>query len=238
MKYKVDKEGAKPAYLQLYEQIRDDIVGKVYPYGAKLPSKRLLAEESGVSVITAEHAYAILGDEGYVEARKKSGYYVIYKADDFISSSSFKPHEIVPKPSAHSDRTLFPLSVLTKTMRKVILDYGENILIKSPSKGCPELRDALCAYLARSCGINTKPEQIVIGSGAEYLYSLAAQLLGNDKVFAIEDPSYRVIEQVYTASGIKCEKLKLGKNGIESPELEKPARVSSRFIHSHISIPT
>lgn len=56
MKYKVDKEGAKPAYLQLYEQIRDDIVGKVYPYGAKLPSKRLLSEESGVSVITAEHA--------------------------------------------------------------------------------------------------------------------------------------------------------------------------------------
>ena len=53
--------------MQLYEQLREDIVKGVYPHGKKLPSKRLLAEESGCSVITVEHAYAILSDEGYIE---------------------------------------------------------------------------------------------------------------------------------------------------------------------------
>jgi DNA-binding transcriptional regulator YhcF (GntR family) len=83
MKYFIDPENNKAAYIQLYEQLRNDITGGLYSFGAKLPSKRLLAEESGVSVITAEHAYEILCDEGYTEAKKRSGYYVIYKHDDF-----------------------------------------------------------------------------------------------------------------------------------------------------------
>ena len=83
MKYFIDQENNKAAYIQLYEQLRNDITGGLYSFGTKLPSKRLLAEESGVSVITAEHAYEILCDEGYTEAKKRSGYYVIYKHDDF-----------------------------------------------------------------------------------------------------------------------------------------------------------
>ena len=54
-------------------------------YGNKLPSKRLLAEETGVSVITIEHTYSILCDEGYIESRQRSGYYVIYRESEFLS---------------------------------------------------------------------------------------------------------------------------------------------------------
>ena len=67
MKYHIDETASVSAYMQLYTQLRTDIVDGVYPFGVKLPSKRLLAEEAGVSVITVEHAYAILCDEGYVE---------------------------------------------------------------------------------------------------------------------------------------------------------------------------
>ena len=59
MKYIIDKK-KRPAYLQLYKQIRDDIISENYPYDTKLPSKRNLAEETGVSTITVEHAYALL----------------------------------------------------------------------------------------------------------------------------------------------------------------------------------
>ena len=51
MKYAVDKHADKPAYLQLYEQLRNDIITGAIEPGARLPSKRLLAEETGVSVI-------------------------------------------------------------------------------------------------------------------------------------------------------------------------------------------
>ena len=218
MKYIIDKTSNKPAYIQLYEQLRRDITGGVYPFGAKLPSKRLLAEESGVSVVTAEHTYSLLCDEGYIEARERSGCFVIYRESDFLSQSE---NIIVPE-TIHPGRTGgeydFPFSVIAKTIRKVLLDRGEDILVKSPNNGCPELRQAIASYLARANGMAVKPDQVIIGSGAEYLYTLIAQLL-KGRTFAIEDPSYKKIRLVYSASGVKCDMLKLGKNGIRSPEL-------------------
>ena len=62
--YHISAELKQPAYLQLYRQIRDDITGGVCPYGMKLPSKRFLAAETGLSVIRVEHAYDLLGGEG------------------------------------------------------------------------------------------------------------------------------------------------------------------------------
>ena len=52
MRYHIDKSAAQSAYLQLYHQLRRDIVSGVYPLGTKMPSKRLIASETGVSVIT------------------------------------------------------------------------------------------------------------------------------------------------------------------------------------------
>ncbi|MBQ8004103.1 MAG: PLP-dependent aminotransferase family protein, partial [Oscillospiraceae bacterium] len=93
------------------------------------------------------------------------------------------------------------------------------ILERSPGNGCIELRSAISHYLARSRGVYVSPEQIIIGSGAEYLYGLIVELLGREKVYAIEAPSYEKIEQVYHASDVKCESLMLGQDGIESAEL-------------------
>ncbi len=221
MKYKIDESMKKPAYLQLYEQLKADIVNGILPIGTRLPSKRLLAEESGVSVITVQHTYTILCDEGYVEARQRKGYFVIYKSDDFLTGTESAQLAVLPSKNTHHPHNDFPFSVLAKTMRRVLLDYGDSILIKSPNHGCAELRTALCAYLARSCGISARPEQIIIGSGAEYLYSLIVQLLGSDRIFALESPSYEKIRRVYEANGVGCEMLKLGYDGIKSSELER-----------------
>ena len=60
MKYKLNDQSSRPAYMQLYALIRDDIIDGVYQLGDKLPSKRLMADDTGVSVITVEHAYSLL----------------------------------------------------------------------------------------------------------------------------------------------------------------------------------
>ena len=73
MKYSINKNDHAPAYLQLYLKLREDIVGGVYPFGSKMPSKRLLSEEVEVSVVTVEHAYLLLTEEGYIEPRERSG---------------------------------------------------------------------------------------------------------------------------------------------------------------------
>ena len=223
MKNYMDTHSSKSAYLQLYEHLRQDIMDGVFSYGTKLPSKRLLAEETGVSVITVEHAYAILADEGYIEARPRSGYFAIYRAGDFFSGGEHLSTDrtMVSKATvAHSD-TEFPFSVLARTMRKVLTDYGQEILAPSPNHGCTELRGAISSYLARSHGISVRPEQVIIGSGAEYLYTLIAQLLGKRHRFALEDPSYAKIRRVYEAGGVCCDPLALGPDGIHTAELER-----------------
>ena len=228
MKCHAQKETAQSAYLQLYHRLRSDIVSGAYPFGSRLPSKRQLAGDAGVSLVTVEHAYAILCDEGYVEARERSGHFAAYRAGDCFpgAGGSAAPARAAHAASAAEDA--FPFSVLAHTMRRVLSDYGESLLVKSPNNGCAALRQALADYLARSRGIRVRPSQIVIGSGAEYLYGLIVQLLGRERVYGVEEPSYEKIRRVYRANGVVCDPLRLGADGIRTGEL---ARTKATVLH-------
>ncbi len=221
MKYIINKKEHSPVYLQLYRQLRDDIVQEIYPYDSKLPSKRIISEELGISTVTTEHAYSLLCDEGYIESRQRSGYFVTFRTGDGFAYSANKGILHIPVQQHHENTAAheFPFSVLAKTMRKVISDLGENLLDRSPNYGCTQLRQAICQYLARSRGIHAEPDQIIIGSGSEYLYGLIVELLGRKHIYAIESPSYKKIQQVYTAAEIKYEMLPLEKDGIRSSAL-------------------
>lgn len=210
-------------YIRIYERIREEIMQGVYAYGGKLPSKRLVAEENGVSVITAEHAYALLLEEGYIEARERSGYYVTFREEDgFAGQERYRQKEAfttAQKPSQQTEYP-FPFSVLSKTMRRVLSDYGETLLVRSPNEGIEELRTEISRYLARSRGIQASPEQIMIGAGSEYLYHLIIGLLGRDHCYGLEAPSYPIIENVYQVSGVEYEMLPLEEHGISSEVLK------------------
>lgn len=241
--YSIDPELRQPAYLQLYNQIREDITNGICPFQSKLPSKRYLASETGTSVITVQHAYDLLADEGYIESRERSGYYVIYKenelfpvasaADDFSSSdgTASEPvdaaelHEIsdipIRGPIVTPEQEQFPFNTLARKARKVLSEYGESLLVRSPNSGTVLLREAIAQYLARSRRMNVAPDQIVIGSGSEYLYNLIVQILGRERTFALEDPSYEKIRLVYEASGVHCEMLPMDREGVRLGALRR-----------------
>ena len=48
MNYSIIKDSGVQAYIQLYNHFVQDIVAGVYPYGSRLPSKRIIAEETGL----------------------------------------------------------------------------------------------------------------------------------------------------------------------------------------------
>lgn len=221
MKYNIDKNSSIPAYLGLYQCFRDDIVKGVYPYKSKLPSKRITCAETGLSAITVEHAYDLLIQEGYVEAKERSGYYVIFQTN--VGFASYSKLEHVRKTDFNKKDTTsayaFPFCSIAKAMRKVINDLEQGILERSSNIGCYELRKNISLYLARSRGIYATPEQIVIGAGSEYLYSLISILLAHNGKIAIESPSYKQIENVYKSLGVNYVKLKLGCDGIDSFDL-------------------
>lgn len=75
LSYDMGKRGNASRYDYLYRCIRHDIAhGNILP-DEKLPSKRALARNLGVSVITVEAAYAQLIAEGYVRAEERRGYF-------------------------------------------------------------------------------------------------------------------------------------------------------------------
>ena len=87
----------KPAYLQLYEKLREKITQGIWGWGERLPSRRETAREESLSVITVEHSYELLCQEGYIESRPRSGYYVIYRPlDGFAQVSSRAPRPAAP----------------------------------------------------------------------------------------------------------------------------------------------
>ena len=220
MLYRIEAEDKKPAYLQLYEALRLDITNGAWAYGDRLPSKRLIAEEAGVSVITTQHALEMLCQEGYLTARERSGYFAAYRPDDGFFHAVEKTAPRPPRaPGGQDGAEGFPFSVLARHMRRVLADRGEQILEKTLGSGCPELREALAAYLARSRRMEVSPEQIIVGAGAEYLYGLLVTLLGRDRVFAAEKPSYEQIAQVYRANDVSLRLLPLGTEGILSAAL-------------------
>ena len=59
----------------------------------------------------------------------------------------------------------------------------------------------------------------MIGSGAEYLYGLIVELMGKQRVYGIESPSYEKIEKVYRAYGAAYELLPLAADGIDGAAL-------------------
>lgn len=216
----VTGKSERPLYLKIYDRVKGDIINGAFAFNSRLPSKRLLAEESGVSVITVERAYALLCDEGYVEARERSGYFVIFRSSDgFAYTSDGSCRQRAESKQLATDYPSFSADALGKTVRRVLADYGDEILEKSPNSGDFRLKNALKRYLARNREIRVDEEQIVIGSGAEYLYGLCIMLLGRDKTFAIETPSYDKIEQIYRSAGVRWESLPLNRDGIDSTSL-------------------
>lgn len=243
--YAINQRDDKSKYYYLYSAIKEDILSGALKKNEKLPSKRSLAEHLGVSLITVETAYQMLKDEGYIESRERSGYYVtelkllrkkvnLERELELLEHGDRKQLQLLESKREEQgerlgqeldkniqEKSLFPESVYFKTVRSVLNDYSSELLEKSPNEGCAILRNAIAKYLLRYRGIFAQPEQIIIGSGAEHLYSTVVRMFGNDKIYGLENPSYQQIRMVYEGMGAQCEMLQMGKEGILSTELER-----------------
>ena len=69
--------------------------------------------------------------------------------------------------------------------------------------------------------MNVKPEQLVIGAGTESLYSMVVQLLGQGKVYAVENPGYHKVAGVFKMNGAGTKPVMIDSQGINPAGLEK-----------------
>ena len=224
--YELKKAPGVPLYEALYRCLREDILtGKLAP-GEKLPSKRALAQNLEVSKITVETAYNQLLSEGYLYAREKVGYFVeqVERRPREVSSEPAAPEQSSPDwllDLTENGTEGFPFSVWMKLQREVMLDYGQTLLRPLPNRGIPELRRAIARHLGQFRGMRVDPENIILGAGTDFLYNLLIQLLGREKIYAVEEPGYGKIRKIYAAGGVRCVSAYLDSLGVIPESLER-----------------
>ena len=118
-----------------------------------------------------------------------------------------------------TDPNTFPFSTWAKINREILSTEQLKLMTNSPSKGLVELRFAIAEYLREFRGIDTFPDNIVVGAGTETLYSILIQLLGYDKVYGTEDPGYEKIAKLLEVSNVKNVKVPLDHDGIVPRDL-------------------
>lgn len=215
----------RPLYQTLYECIRADIQAGKLRSGAKMPSKRTLADNLGVSTITVENAYDQLIGEGYLTARPRRGYYVADMAGQAVPQVPLRRAPTVRKKreaavrydfsSNSTARDDFPFSVWARLMRETLSCREQDFLTVSPCEGVWEVRAAISEHLRSFRGMNVDPDQIIVGAGTETLYGLLIQLLGRDAVYCIENPGYKKLRAIYDSWGVRCTWADLDSSGMD-----------------------
>ena len=238
--YTLDKEKGHLTK-ELYKALKNDIEEGKLMRGEKLPSKRTFARNCSVSTITVQNAYDQLVSEGYITAIEKKGYYVSDSVVKKKSKVSYLVEEdedtsTVELPDLSNNRVNvdnFPFSIWSRIMRKTMGEKQNLLLSPMKTEGVYELRRAISHHLSSFRGMAVSPSQIIVGAGTEYLYSLIIQLLGRDKLYAIEDPGYMKLEKIYEANGVKSIKVKLDEKGLSLSSLEKSSADIAHISPNH-----
>ena len=104
---------------------------------------------------------------------------------------------------------------------RMVTDYPD-------PQGLPALREQVCDYLARRRGIIAAPDDILIVSGTQQAFALAAEVLldEGDRV-VIEDPHYQGARQILQAAGAELVGCRVDQEGLVVAEL--PERSAARL---------
>ncbi len=212
-------------YQQVAEDMRRAIGMGTYPPGERLPSLRRIADHYGVSLATAIQAYQWLEDSGFIEARPKSGYYVLTQG----CGEACEPQVSRPRMQA-GEVTVgqLALDILAEARRPDIINLGaaipgpELLPLKSLSRiyagvvrrdvsllgyyedqqGNALLRQQIARRL-RVSGVRVHPDEIIVTNGCmEALMLCLRTLTKPGDTVAVESPSYYGMMQAAEQLGL------------------------------------
>ena len=204
---------AAPLYQELASRLAGMIRAGTFSPGDRLPSVRQASREHQVSITTVMEAYRSLQDQGVIQARPRSGYYVPPPSLDLsrlplAAKHSTRPvriehsaifqsvmdlaenRNVVPFAAAAPDESIIPSAKLAAITSAVMRKFKADALRYTPPMGRRELRVALSRRLLVA-GIKATPDDIITTHGATeaLLLALRATTKCGDLV-AVETPTY------------------------------------------------
>ncbi|MEN9568105.1 MAG: hypothetical protein RLZZ69_3301 [Cyanobacteriota bacterium] len=136
MKIPIDRQAAKPIYLQIRDRLNRLIKLGTFKAGDRLPSIRTLAKTIQVNKLTVIEAYSILEADGLIHARPGAGYFINSLATiSQQTKSNFAPIQkvVIPENKSASFMEIYQLSVQVKSKPGAI-DFSSGFPISSGLK--------------------------------------------------------------------------------------------------------
>ena len=237
----IERQSKISLVIQVYSQIKSQILDGKIETGQKLPSTRKLALELGISRNSVMEAYDQLLAEGYINSKHGSGtrvadgiYFKRPTKDEEIKEI-FKVerdtgYELIDFRSGVPALDLFPKNDWGKILKEVCEKATDQSFMYSSPKGRIELRKAISQHLFRSRGITCFPEQIFITSGATQGASLISKLLFQAGAsLNIEDPvNHGLFNAV--SSGYKINPIPVDNDGIMTDFLKEADNISFTYV--------
>src|SRR5215475_8099819 len=118
-----------PLYLKVARQIEGQIRKGALRVGDKVPSIRGLKRQQGVSVSTVLQAYFWLENQGWIEPRPQSGFYVRVPFS-----------QLVPEPEFQNSRSVPTEVGVGSLLDEVVISIGDPTMTAlGAAAACPEL---------------------------------------------------------------------------------------------------
>lgn len=213
-------------YRQLADKLKRAIEHGSLKSGDRLPSVRELSEREQVSLATAVTTYRHLENQGLVEARPKSGFFVREQAHRLaepemqrtparaktvtivdtimqVIGESRQPG-LVPLGAACASPSLYPTAKLRRLIAAQDRDNLDAIGRYGMSMGHAGLREQIVKRYARLDTL-LLPENIIVTIGAMEAINLCVRAVAKPgDTIAIESPSYFGILQIIESLGMKA----------------------------------
>ncbi len=252
----LQRDSQQPLAMQVYTQLRNQILTGDLPAGTRLPPSRELAESHGIARVTVMQAYDQLQVEGFVNTQVGAGTFV---ADTLAlpGRRTFRPGlaqwgQQVVRQSRQQDRGgfltrprpgnnlidfgfgrsfphIFPYAVWRRLLARYLSTDDVMLSRYGSVAGFTPLREAVARHLSQMRGVRCQPEQVVIVSGAQQALDIIGRLLlsPGDTVL-VETPGYTDAYALFTTQGAILHPLPVDRHGcvVEAIPAGQPARLA------------
>ncbi len=252
MKILLDRRSPDPIYLQIRDRINRLIRSGTLQPGDRLPSIRVLAENTQVNKLTVIEAYSILEADGLIYARPGAGYFVHEEAiAPSQAKSTFAPTQdvIIPEQGemsffdiytasmrAHSQKDIIDLSCgfirpyglehFQRATKRAMKEIAETLFNYDLPQGQPILRKQIAQLLMQQ-GLEVSPEALIITNGSMQAVSLALHYyVRPDDWVIVETPTYHGGLAILQELGARVIGIPMTSEGMNLELL-------AQYLHSH-----
>ena len=245
----VTKSSGLVVYLQIAQQIIDEIQRGRLPPSTAMPGTRELAEIINVNRKTVVLAYDELIAQGWLTTESRRGTFVSSNLPNFSNPitqpskrvNTFQPPKMTPyaeqlisesgAPFSNiidfndgiPDTRLIPFKMISMAFRHALLVSARaNKLGYDSPKGMLALRSSIAVMLNMERGLNVEVDNICIVRGSQMGIFLAARILSkpNDYI-VVENLSYPPAREAFKSCGAKILSVGQDEHGINVDELKK-----------------